>query len=871
MTAWMESVGVGVANHLWQTTAFAAAAWAVTLLLKNNQARIRYAVWLAASIKFLVPFSLLIALGGMLPKPQRAVAAPVVYATVDAVALPFSGFDATPMAAAPAPTLMERIEADIPMELAAVWLCGFMVLLTMWCARWMQVWRTLRHASQARSGREFDLLRRVEQGMGSGTGVGLRLSDNLMEPGIFGIFRPVLIWPERLSERLDDEHIEAILIHELEHARRRDNLTAALHMLVTALFWFHPLVWWMERRMIEERERACDEAVVAMGSRPGVYAESLLKAVRFCVESPLTCVAGITGADLRDRIVQIMAARACGKLTPGKKLLLLTAALLIAAVPIVLGQGRTAERIEAMASKVAPAPVQAAANAMMAAVQIPAATAAPPAQSVAGSVEPEADPCTVKPGAQFDVVSIRPSKARVGDWDSDATADEVDSSGSLRNLIEEAYGLRDFQIAGGPDWMITQTFDIKAKFGDPDKFGSEAEQRTAAKRRAQRYQSLLLDRFHFKCHMTTQELPVYDLVVARGGIKMKRAEAGESNSNSTEIQSNRQGFHALGVGVTMQGLIGAIARSAGRAIVDKTGAGGSYDFKLDWTPENRRATQDADSGVPLPELPEALEEQLGLKLVASKGPVPVMVVDHVEEPELEGAEEPIQRPAFAVSTVKPSNAATGDTSGIYTGHGRLDGRNVTLKRAIIGAYGVGPHQVIGGPDWVDTTRFDIQAKTDQDINDDSTLNAMQAALIADRFKLTMHKETRILPAYVLEVDKGGPKLEKAKGGDSDTEMQTRNGVKNSVQEALKVKNTDMDLFAAVLARKMDLPVVNETGLPGIFNFELHWTPDNARTNGDADAVSIFTAIREQLGLRLRPAKAPVEVLVIDHAELPGAN
>jgi beta-lactamase regulating signal transducer with metallopeptidase domain len=135
------------------------------------------------------------------------------------------------------------------------------------------------------------------------------LSRDWMEPGMFGILQPVLIWPEGLSERLDDDHIEAVMIHEIAHAKRKDNLTAALHMLVEAAFWFHPLVWWMERRMVEERERACDEAVVEMGSRPGVYAESLLKAVRFCVESPLVCVAGVTGADLNRRVRSIMTLR----------------------------------------------------------------------------------------------------------------------------------------------------------------------------------------------------------------------------------------------------------------------------------------------------------------------------------------------------------------------------------------------------------------------------------------------------------------------------------------------------------------------------------------------------------------------------------
>ena len=88
-----------------------------------------------------------------------------------------------------------------------------------------------------------------------------------LEPGIFGIVRPVLIWPEGISEHLDDAHLEAILAHEVWHVRRRDNLAAAIHMVVEALFWFHPLVWWIGARLVEERERACDEEVVATGRR----------------------------------------------------------------------------------------------------------------------------------------------------------------------------------------------------------------------------------------------------------------------------------------------------------------------------------------------------------------------------------------------------------------------------------------------------------------------------------------------------------------------------------------------------------------------------------------------------------------------------
>ena len=118
------------------------------------------------------------------------------------------------------------------------------------------------------------------------------------------------------------------------HVRRHDNLTAALHMLVEAVFWFHPLVWWMERHMVEERERACDEAVVELGGRPEAYAESLLKTCRFCVESPLRCVSGITGAGLNKRIVSIMTMKMIDKLSPNRKLLLFSIGIAAVAVNV---------------------------------------------------------------------------------------------------------------------------------------------------------------------------------------------------------------------------------------------------------------------------------------------------------------------------------------------------------------------------------------------------------------------------------------------------------------------------------------------------------------------------------------------------------
>jgi len=216
---------------------------------------------------------------------------------------------------------------------------------------------------------------------------------------------------------------------------------------------------------------------------------------------------------------------------------------------------------------------------------------------------------------------------------------------------------------------------------------------------------------------------------------------------------------------------------------------------------------------------------------------------------------------FEVASIKPSSADRNASSGINTAYGRLDAHNVTLKRCIMGAYGVGPHQILGGPGWLDSDRFEILAKAEQPISDDAALMVMLQAILAERFKLALHRETRDVPALVLEVSKNGPKLEKAELGQAVTNTSSsKTGV------VIDARNCDMESFAKIISRKMDLPVVNHTGLEGNFNLKLQWAPDNA----DA-GPSIFTAIQEQLGLRLRSQKAAVEIIVIDHAEKPSEN
>jgi uncharacterized protein (TIGR03435 family) len=224
---------------------------------------------------------------------------------------------------------------------------------------------------------------------------------------------------------------------------------------------------------------------------------------------------------------------------------------------------------------------------------------------------------------------------------------------------------------------------------------------------------------------------------------------------------------------------------------------------------------------------------------------------------------------FDVASIKPSNVdQMKGPSGVATVHGRITANNVTLKRCIMGAWGVGPNQVSGGPAWLDSDRFEIVARADQPVEDEVVLNTMLRNLLAERFKLAIHRETRMVPALVLEVAKNGPKLEDTTNGEATT---------NSSRGRIDAQKATMDHFADVLSRQMDLPVVNRTELKGVFNLKLEWTPESLKPaspgadRGAAEEPSIFTAIQEQLGLRLRSQKTPVDMLIVDHAEQPSEN
>jgi beta-lactamase regulating signal transducer with metallopeptidase domain len=304
-----------VTNHLWQSTVFAVVAGLLTLVFRKNRAQVRYWLWFSASVKFLVPFWLLISLGSQVERRLSPVemATPAISFAAVQIAEPF--FD-EPSSGAPPGKVNWVVVAIV-----VVWVCGFAVIGLIRLRGWLRVRAALRSSAPT------DIRAAVD----------VRSTPGLLEPGVVGLFRPVLLLPSGIGERLLPRQLDAVLAHELCHVRRRDNLTSAVHMAVEALFWFHPLVWWIGARLLEERERACDEAVLRLGSSPQDYAGGILNVCKSYLESPLRCVSGVTGSNLKKRIDAIMINRPASGLNGARKLVLASAGVAALAGPVAIG------------------------------------------------------------------------------------------------------------------------------------------------------------------------------------------------------------------------------------------------------------------------------------------------------------------------------------------------------------------------------------------------------------------------------------------------------------------------------------------------------------------------------------------------------
>jgi uncharacterized protein (TIGR03435 family) len=426
--------------------------------------------------------------------------------------------------------------------------------------------------------------------------VRLLVSGALHAPAAIGWLRPIVLLPAGALAGLPAAQIEALLVHELAHIRRHDYVVHLLQSAVEAVFFYHPAVWWISSHMRAERELCCDDIAVSLTGDAVSYARALAELDLARSIQPTLMAAN--GGSLAGRIARL------------------------------LGQPSTSPRTSC-GQGTAPALILLAMGAC--------AVFAQPAR-------PQFEVASIKPSLSQRIVNVRPLPGRL-------TADA-----SLQILVQYAYGVEPFQVVGGPSWLESQRYEIDAKAD-------------AAASRDQLFlmlQSLLEDRFQLKTHRDMKELSVFALVPNGGGLKLpppkegvcldsavdapaewagvgRMAAPGEfqptkGRCGSAAVALGPRGAQMKGGKIAMPELVRTLSKLVGRSVIDRTGFTGLFDLQLDFVPDDTTPSlpppppNSGISDLTGASIAQALQQQLGLRLQSTKGPVQVIVVDQAEPP-----------------------------------------------------------------------------------------------------------------------------------------------------------------------------------------------------------------------------------------------
>jgi bla regulator protein blaR1 len=580
-----------LANHLWQSTIVAAVAGLLVLMLRRHGAHTRYWIWFAVSVKFLVPFSLLIALGHQFElHPVRETTTATSFSWVATeVAQPFSESDVSPGHPSPAATASSLLA---PLALT-IWFAGFLVLAFRWIGSWLRMRATVREGSPQIIG-EYQTMASV----------------SVIEPGVFGIFRPVLLLPAGIQERLSPEQLLSILSHEVCHIKRRDNLLSSIQMFVVGIFWFYPLVWWLGARLLDERERACDEEVLRQGYSPETYAEGILCVCRLYLESPLPCAAGVSGSNFQKRIQGIISNSPAREMDFRRACLLIAVAIVMIAAPVASGVFGAAARSQAQKAEKL--------SFEAASVRL-------------NNSGQQGFGAQFLPGGRYSAKNMPLGFLILNAFDT--TPGRMGDLQKLEKILNTQYDIE----AVAPSGAIPPNASVKVR----------------NEKLRLMIQSLLSDRFKLAIHTEILERPVYALVVGKGGPKLQKAAIEEKDCPSTDppdlhschVQTGGMGRGIHGEAIDMSDLVRAIQGFSDRPILEKSGLAGLYNIQTDgWVDirnvqrPNRPAETDAQRAEDLaladPSRPTlfAVLEGLGLKLETQTAPVEILFIDHIEVP-----------------------------------------------------------------------------------------------------------------------------------------------------------------------------------------------------------------------------------------------
>jgi beta-lactamase regulating signal transducer with metallopeptidase domain len=309
-------------NHLWQATLFSLFVLIVCAPLTRAPARVRYSLWLVTLLKFVVP--------------GAALALLVRQTGIDGLFTPAAGEPAAGLALSPflSPVATQPVVVVAAKQLApsgesataayvaavhgqghwyvvltVVWLIGCAILFGSWLRQRRLLSAAVRAGRVVRNGRELEILQRVSSWLGLRRRVTLVVSPEIAEPGVWRTLRPVVVLPEGVSERLSDDELETVMMHEMVHVERWDNLVGFVQRAACCLLWFHPLVWLLDRQLLAEREQSCDDTVIRLSGDSKVYVSGITKVCRHSMGWELKSgLSSATGSDLKKRIKRIMAA-----------------------------------------------------------------------------------------------------------------------------------------------------------------------------------------------------------------------------------------------------------------------------------------------------------------------------------------------------------------------------------------------------------------------------------------------------------------------------------------------------------------------------------------------------------------------------------